>query len=135
MIGVDATCDLSYFTPGADWKYSNTGYSILATIIERVSGLAYDQFIIQNLIIPNGLTATSVPMLGTELHPWSTGYVWEDGVWEDTTVSNMSANIGEGNIISTPCDLAVDQAPDKGPGRAECFLRRRNGDCRPEHRP
>ena len=109
MIGVDATCNLSYFTPGADWKYSNTGYSILATIIERVSGLAYDQFVIQNLITPNGLTSTSVPMLGTDQTippPFNQGYVWEDGVWEDTTVSNMSANIGEGNIISTPCDLA-----------------------------
>jgi D-alanyl-D-alanine carboxypeptidase len=109
LVGVDATCQLSYFLPGTDYKYSNTGYSLLAIIIERVSGLSYDQFILQNLIVPNALASTTVPMLGTDQtipSPFNPGYIWFSGAFEDVTESNMSANIAEGNIISTPANLA-----------------------------
>jgi D-alanyl-D-alanine carboxypeptidase len=109
LVGVAATCQLSYFSPGAKYKYSNQGYSILATIIERVSGMPYDQFIIQNLITPNGLSSTSVPMLGTDQTippPFNPGYLYKNGVMKDVTQSNMSLNIAEGNIISTPADIA-----------------------------
>lgn len=109
LVGVDATCQLSYFSPGASYKYSNQGYSILATIIERVSGIPYDQFVIQNLITPNGLSSTSVPMLGTDQTippPFNPGYIYENGAMTDVTQSNMSFNIAEGNIISTPADIA-----------------------------
>jgi D-alanyl-D-alanine carboxypeptidase len=109
LVSVDATCQLSYFMPGTDYKYSNTGYSLLAIIIERVSGLSYDQFIMQNLLIPNALASTTIPMLGTDQtisSPFNPGYIWYDNTWGDATESNMSANIAEGNIISTPADLA-----------------------------
>jgi D-alanyl-D-alanine carboxypeptidase len=109
LVGVNATCQASYFSPGNDYHYSNTGYSILATIIERVSGLSYDQFVIQNLITPNGLTSTSVPMLATDQAippPFSPGYVYDQGAFMDVTQDNMSMNIAEGNVISTPADLA-----------------------------
>jgi D-alanyl-D-alanine carboxypeptidase len=109
FVGVDATCQLSLFVPGTGYHYSNTGYSILATIIERVSGITYDQFITQNLILPNGLSSTSLPMLGTDQSipaPFNPGYVYYQGALSDVTQSNMSANIAEGNIISTPVDLA-----------------------------
>lgn len=109
LVGVSATCQVSYFIPGADYKYSNQGYSILATIIERVSGLTYDQYIIQNLLNTNGLASTSIPMLGTDQTipaPYTPGYVWINSLFIDETVSNMSLNIAEGNIISTPADLA-----------------------------
>jgi D-alanyl-D-alanine carboxypeptidase len=109
LVGVNATNQLSYFVPGADFRYSNTGYSVLATILERVSGLSYDQFILQNLITPNGLGATSVPMLPTDRalpEPFTPGYLWAHGLLRDVTNDNMSMNIAEGNIISTPVDLA-----------------------------
>ena len=109
LVGVDATCQLSYFLPGTDYKYSNTGYSLLAIIIERVSGLSYDQFVVQNLIAPNALASTTIPMLGTDQtipSPFNPGYIWYNDAFGDATESNMSANIAEGNIISTPADLA-----------------------------
>jgi D-alanyl-D-alanine carboxypeptidase len=109
FVGVNATCQSSYFIPGADYHYSNTDYSILATIIERVSGLPYDQFVIQNLITPNGLPTTSVPMLAADRAippPFNPGYLYKQGVFTDTTQDNMSMNIAEGNIISTPAELA-----------------------------
>ena len=110
LVGVDAATQLHFFNPGdVNYHYSDTGYSMLAEIIERVSGKSYDQFLMENLINPNGLTYTSVTMLGwdqTIPPPFNPGYVYENGVMTDNTADNMSLHIGEGNIISTPTDIA-----------------------------
>jgi D-alanyl-D-alanine carboxypeptidase len=110
LVGVDAATQLYFFNPGdVNYHYSDTGYSMLAEIIERVSGKSYDQFLMQNLINPNGLTYTSVTMLGwdqTIPPPFNPGYVYENGMMTDNTADNMSLHIGEGNIISTPADIA-----------------------------
>jgi D-alanyl-D-alanine carboxypeptidase len=109
LVGVDAECQLSDFAPGADYAYTNTGFSILGEIVERVSGQAYDQFVTENLLSPNGLAATSIPMLATDQTlppPFSPGYVFNNGVLMDLTAANMSAPIATGNLISTPADLA-----------------------------
>jgi len=48
------------FNPGEKWKYSNTGYTLLATIIERVSGEPFDQFLKRQIFNPAKMTSTSV---------------------------------------------------------------------------
>ena len=110
LVGVLADTQLYFFNPGdVNYHYSDTGYSMLAEIIERVSEKTYDQFLMQNLVNPNGLTHTSVTMLGwdqTIPPPFNPGYVYAAGVMTDTTEDNMSLHIGEGNIISTPADIA-----------------------------
>jgi len=45
-------------TPGREFHYSNVGYGILAAIIERVSGLGYEQFLATHLLRPAGMTET-----------------------------------------------------------------------------
>src|SRR6185369_11418343 len=44
--------DTLFFTPGTKWKYSNTGYAILALIIDRVSGMDYNEFMSNNIFKP-----------------------------------------------------------------------------------
>ena len=62
LIGVDAAYRLSYpFAPGSDYHYSNTGYSILGKIIERVSGKTYGDFVKTELMVPNGLLEFEPP--------------------------------------------------------------------------
>ena len=109
MVSVAAKCHLSSFQPGTDYHYSNTGYSLLGEIIERVSGEVYADFIYNNLISPNKLSETSVPYLATDNaipDPHPVGYYISDGGLMDITDDNMSANVAEGNIISTPANLA-----------------------------
>ena len=36
--------DTLFFKPGTKWRYSNTGYALLASIIEKVSGVSYNDF-------------------------------------------------------------------------------------------
>jgi CubicO group peptidase (beta-lactamase class C family) len=44
--------------PGRRFHYSNVGYSILAAIVERVSGMGYEQFLAEHLLAPAGMTQT-----------------------------------------------------------------------------
>lgn len=109
MVNVAATCRLFYFAPGASYHYSNTGYSILGKIIERVSGQSYQQFVMEHIVQPMGLTNTTFPYLGTELQiptPFARGYVYMVDTLVETTESNISANVAEGNMITTPEDLS-----------------------------
>jgi len=110
LISVVATTALYYFEPGTDYHYSNTGYSVLARIIERVSGMSYQDFIVQQIVLPMGLSSTSVPVLGTEQQmpePYLPGYLLFNQEVFDVTVSNISGNVAEGNIITTPHDLTI----------------------------
>jgi Beta-lactamase class C and other penicillin binding proteins len=46
------------FTPGTRENYSNTGYSILAAVIEKVTGQTYDEYVKDNILAPLNLTHT-----------------------------------------------------------------------------
>lgn len=46
------------FTPGERESYSNTGYSLLAAIIEKISGTSYDMYVRDNILAPLGLVHT-----------------------------------------------------------------------------
>ncbi|MCU0641934.1 MAG: beta-lactamase family protein [Candidatus Margulisbacteria bacterium] len=109
LVGVAATCELSDFAPGTRFHYSNTGYWIIGKIVERVSGQRLYEFVRDALLLPNGLTATSFPYLGTDQTvpaPFTPGYGWAGGTILDLTVENVSGFVAEGNIITTPADLA-----------------------------
>lgn len=44
------------FTPGARFAYSNFGYSVLGRVIERVSGMSYEEYVRQQVLAPLGIT-------------------------------------------------------------------------------
>jgi CubicO group peptidase (beta-lactamase class C family) len=44
--------------PGAEYQYSNLGYSLLAAIIEKASGMGYEEFLAKRLFAPAGMTQT-----------------------------------------------------------------------------
>jgi len=46
------------FTPGKKFEYTNVGYSILARIIELVSGQTYETYLQENLFKPSGMKYT-----------------------------------------------------------------------------
>jgi len=110
FIGVISTCKLSYFQPGTGHHYSNNGFSLLGKIIERISGKSYQQFLMDEFVIPLGLTETTFPDQGDDqtipTHA-VTGYIQEPGATPtDVTESNMSANVAEGNVLTTADNLS-----------------------------
>jgi D-alanyl-D-alanine carboxypeptidase len=109
LVGVNAECHLSYFQPGESYHYSNTGYCILGKIIERVSGQSYQQFIMEQIVQPMDMANTSFPYLSSDRtipSPFAKGYKYYPGNIIDCTESNMSLNVAEGNLITTPDDLS-----------------------------
>jgi CubicO group peptidase (beta-lactamase class C family) len=44
--------------PGARYRYSNLGYSLLAAIVEETSGLGYEEYLARELFTPAGMTQT-----------------------------------------------------------------------------
>ncbi len=54
--------------PGENYQYSNAGYSLLGAIIELVTGLSYEQFLRNTVLIPSGIYET-----GYILPSWGEG--------------------------------------------------------------
>jgi len=109
LVSVVASNGLTYGAPDTFYHYSNTGYSILGKIIERVSGMSYQAFVQTNLFALNGLTGSSLPIEGCDCSipaPFVEGHVLYEGAVYETTEDNMSANVAEGNLITTPRDLS-----------------------------
>ena len=48
------------FEPGERFEYSNTGYVLLASIVERVSGVSFVEFIKQNIFDRIGMSSTTI---------------------------------------------------------------------------
>lgn len=108
MLGILAKHNLCYFEPGEKFHYSDTGFNLLGYIIERVSGQRYDQFITENLLIPNELTETTFPYKGDDVSipaMHAAGSLYYLGETYDVTENNRSMHFAEGNVITTPHDL------------------------------
>jgi len=109
MVNMIAVNQLSYFPPGEGYHYSNTGYFMLSRIIEQVSGKSYRQFLTEEFVSPLGLTGTifiDQPSEQTLPDPHVENWYWVEAFSYNSTEQNMTANIGEGNMITTPWDLA-----------------------------
>jgi D-alanyl-D-alanine carboxypeptidase len=44
--------DSTYFTPGTEYRYSNTAYCLLALIIEKITGVSYREYIRKTIFQP-----------------------------------------------------------------------------------
>ena len=63
------------YTPGAGRAYSNLGYSILGLIIEKVSGMSYEDYCKQKIFEPLGIyDMTIAGNLSTEKTPFEVSY-------------------------------------------------------------
>ncbi len=98
------------FAPGSARAYSNAGYTMLALIIEQVSGQTYEAFLRGRLLDPAGLTRTGFyhdqrrwsradvavgyggRAHGARNSPWD----WPEAQW---------ALVGNGGMVSSPAEL------------------------------
>lgn len=96
-----------YFTPGSDYRYSNSGYALLALIVERASGRDYPGFLRERIFRPLGMDATLAYVAGgPEIARRAYGYSLVDDAWQRTDQSPTSAVLGDGGIYSSIDDLA-----------------------------
>lgn len=48
------------FNPGEKFSYSNSNYALIGAIIEKITGKSYEQFILENVLKPLGLSNTQM---------------------------------------------------------------------------
>ena len=98
------------FTPGDEYLYSNTGYTLLATIVERATGTTFAAFADANIFKPLGMSATHYHVdaraAGAGIARWRTR--GRDGHWTLDTPINERAGAG-GLYTSIPDLLKWDE--------------------------
>lgn len=114
------------FVPGAKWEYSNTGYALLASITEKVSGKKFQDFLHENIFMPLNMTHTEIYRRRyekREIPNYAFGYMepapgkWllPDSIPETIAmVVKLDGIVGDGTVNSTTGDLlkwsrAMDQ--------------------------
>lgn len=105
-------------TPGAEFRYSNIPYMLLALIIERVTGKSYQTFMKEEVFDRIGMASTTVGgaenrkgqtnnylydyVSDTSLHK---SYFTADSRVDWQKAERLSSLVGNGNIFSTTKDL------------------------------
>jgi CubicO group peptidase (beta-lactamase class C family) len=94
------------FVPGAEHTYSNTGYNLLAEVVQRVTRQSLRRFTEARLFGPLGMTRTRVHDDDTEvIENRAFGYArLPDGRWRRTP-DHLTA-VGSSSVYSTVDDLA-----------------------------
>lgn len=100
--------DRTYFPLGTAYRYSNSGYALLALIVERISGRSFAEFLRERIFRPLGMAGTVAHREGiSTVSHRAYGYSdVNDGTWKRTDQSPTSAVLGDGGIYSSIDDLA-----------------------------
>ena len=102
------TTDSLYFPAGSRYRYSNTGYAILALITEKVSGRRFADFLKDSVFNPVGMPTTVALEEGrSSVQNRAYGHSRKDNGWWQTDQSQTSAVLGDGGIYSNVEELAT----------------------------
>lgn len=105
------------FEPNAKWDYSNTGYLILATIIERVSGKTFGEYLNEKIFKPLGMDNSFVYRRRFEpkkIDNYAQGYIYSDSLKRKILPDEMGKEfyavyfdgiVGDGTVNSNVEDL------------------------------
>lgn len=111
------------FSPGTKFEYSNTGYLLLGSIIEKASGMSFAAYLEQHIFRPLGMKRSRVYMRRS--HPQqvddyaygyvpdakTNSYVLPDSSENKNYVIYMDGIYGDGTVNTTTGDLLLwDQA-------------------------
>jgi CubicO group peptidase (beta-lactamase class C family) len=101
------TQNRTYFEPGKGYRYSNSGYALLALVVGKASGKGFATFLKERIFTPLGMTHTVAYEEGVStVKHRAFGYSEDEGSWKRTDQSQTSAVLGDGGIYSCIDDLA-----------------------------
>ncbi len=95
------------FPPGSAWEYSNSGYCVLAMVVEKAAGIPFEEFLRQRIFMPLGMRHSVAHEFGKDrVRARAYGYTHDAAIWLETDQSSTSATLGDGGIYSSLDDLA-----------------------------
>lgn len=93
------------FAPGTQWNYNNSGYFILGYIIEKVSGLTYEEYVKENLFKPAGMMNSAYGNDTRIIANRAKGYQQGKEGYENARPLSMTLPYAAGSLVSTVEDL------------------------------
>ncbi len=107
VLAILAKQNRAYFAPGSNYRYSNSGYALLALVVERASGQRFADYLRERIFQPLGMRDTVAFEDGrSTVASRAYGYSREGDAWVRTDQSSTSAVLGDGGIYSSIDDLA-----------------------------
>ena len=98
---VDLLSDAAQNHPlGATWSYCNSGYSLMGRLIEKVTGLTWDQAMRERLFTPLGLTHTITLPEEALLFGAAAGHVEQEGEQVTAPVWQLPRSLGPAGLIT-----------------------------------
>jgi CubicO group peptidase (beta-lactamase class C family) len=94
------------YVPGAQINYSNVGYSMLAMVIEKISGITYEAFLNERIFKPlkmHNTTQASFKLIKGKL----TGYTFEGSEPVQHDLINLNWGYAAADLLSTTKDLSL----------------------------
>ena len=105
MLGFLKTKTLD-FSPGTSWRYSNSNYSLLGYIIQKVSGMSYENAVKKYIFIPLQMTHSGFDFKNLISKEKATGYsTFSDRTKIEGTLYDSVGPFAAGEIFSTVGDL------------------------------
>lgn len=97
-----------YFAPGTAYRYSNSGYALLARIAEEASGDSFAAVLRRSIFAPLGMSGSCAHVKGEGVvDNRAFGYSMAGSEWVLTDQGPTSAVLGDGGIYSSVDDLAL----------------------------
>jgi CubicO group peptidase (beta-lactamase class C family) len=93
------------FVPGEKMSYSNSGYLVLGHVIERVAGVSYEKFVIDNIFVPLGMKESGYDSNTAIIPRRAAGYAPSPGGPLNAGFIHMSIPHAAGALYSTTADL------------------------------
>lgn len=93
------------FEPGSNWQYSNSGYFILGSVIEHVTGKPYDEVLRDFLLQAFGLNQSGYEHNEDVIPQFAGGYVRVPGGFQRAAWLDTSVPYAAGMMYSTVEDL------------------------------
>jgi D-alanyl-D-alanine carboxypeptidase len=93
------------FAPGARFGYSNSGFVLLACIIERITRHSFPQAVRERVLAPCGMGRTDYWRLDMPPPDAAIGYVPEDGAMRSNAYSIPIVGGGDGGCFANGADM------------------------------
>ena len=101
--------------PGASFRYSNAGYILLGRIIEKVSGMKYEEYVSRNILVPAGMMHSGYDHYQNLLKNRAHGYIYRGEGLVNSKNQEMEWAHSAGALYSTVDDLYLfDRALKSG---------------------
>jgi CubicO group peptidase (beta-lactamase class C family) len=96
------------YEPGTKYEYTSLDYSLLALIIEKVSDLTFEKYLIENIFSPAGMSKTKVDKQQEIIENRAKGYEknYQRKI-KNAQLADLSIKIAGGGLLSTAHDLLL----------------------------